>query len=147
MNDPWAFGWTQVLTIAGFVITIVIAIGGFRTFGRWKREKIEERRIEIALEALSVAYESEGVFASIRNPVAFANEWADMPRHEGENDEDWKYRTTYYVPLKRMNDHKEFFLKVLKLQPRVMAVFGPEVEKIFGQLNEARAHVWCQRRC
>jgi hypothetical protein len=44
--NPWEFGWTQVLTIIGFAITIAIAIGGFRTFGRWKRELIE-RRIEL----------------------------------------------------------------------------------------------------
>ena len=59
INDPWAFGWTQVLTLVGFLITIVIAISGFRTFGRWKRERIEERRIDIAFDALSVAAESK----------------------------------------------------------------------------------------
>lgn len=31
MNDPWAFGWTQLLTLIGFVITIGIAVDGFRT--------------------------------------------------------------------------------------------------------------------
>jgi hypothetical protein len=135
------FGWNQLLTIIGLLVTAAIAIGGFGTFGRWKREKIEERRIDIALEALSVAYESQGVFAAIRNPGAFAYEWEDMPRAERESDEEWRRRATYYVPLKRMNDQREFFIKVLKLQPRVMAVFGPEVEAIFGELNQARAHV------
>lgn len=53
MSDPWTFGWTQLLTIVGFIITICIAVGGFRTFGRWKREKIEEKKIEIAFEALA----------------------------------------------------------------------------------------------
>lgn len=139
--DPWAFGWTQLLTIIGFAITIVIAFSGFRTFGRWKREKIEERKIDIALEALSVAYESKGVFDTIRNPGAFAYEWADMPRDEGESESDWSGRATYYVTLKRIDNNKEFFIKVLKLQPRFMAVFGPETEKIFGELNMARVHV------
>lgn len=141
MNDPWAFGWTQLLTLIGFAITIVIAIGGFGTFGRWKREKIEERRIDIALEALSVAYESQGVFATIRSPGVFGYEWEDMPRAEGESDADWKFKTKGYVPLKRINDQKDFFIKVLKLQPRAMAVFGPEVEAIFTQLHEARVHI------
>jgi hypothetical protein len=129
------------VAFVGITTTAVIAGFGFHTFGRWKREKIEERRIDIALEALSVAYESQGIFASIRNPGAFPYEWEDMPRHEGESDDNWKYRTTYYVPLKRMNDNKEFFIKVLNLQPRVMAVFGPEVEEIFAELNWARVHV------
>src|SRR5262249_55579831 len=122
-------------------ITIGIAIGGFRTFGRWKREKIEERRIDIALEALSLAYEVQGVFDAIRNPGAFSYEYQDMPRAEGESDDSWRYRTTYYVPLKRINDYKDFFMRALKLQPRLMAMFGPEVDAMFTNLNEARIHV------
>jgi hypothetical protein len=58
MADPWTFGWTQLLTIIGFIITISIAVGGFRTFNRWKREKIEEKRIDIAIEALALVYEA-----------------------------------------------------------------------------------------
>jgi hypothetical protein len=69
MNDPWAFGWTQLLTVIGMAITTTIALAGFRTFGRWRREKIEERRIELALEALSLAYESKAVFGHIRSPL------------------------------------------------------------------------------
>lgn len=135
------FGWNQLLTVVGLIVTMVIAIGGFRTFGRWKREKIEERRIDVALEALSVAYEALDVFADIRNPGAFGYEYADMPRAEGESDEEWRRKTTFYVPLKRMDNQKEFFIKVLKLRPRLMAVFGPEVEKVFAELNQARAYV------
>ena len=49
MSDPWAFGWTQLLTLIGFAITIGIAAGGYQTFSRWKRQKIEERRISSAM--------------------------------------------------------------------------------------------------
>lgn len=141
MSDPWAFGWTQLLTIIGFVITIFIAVSGFRTFDRWKREKIEERRIDIALDALSVAYEAQGIFDSIRNPGAFSYEWEDMPNLAGESTEDREHKKTYYVTLKRMDNQREFFLRVLKLQPRFMAVFGPETAEIFKELNWARVHV------
>jgi hypothetical protein len=141
MNGPWTFGWTQLLTIIGFVITIAIAVGGFGTFGRWRRQKIEERRIDVALEALSIAYEAQGVFAAIRNPGVFGYEWEDMPRTAGESDADWEYKSKGYVPLKRINDQKDFFIRVLKLQPRAMAVFGPEIEGFFSKLHEARAHI------
>jgi hypothetical protein len=36
MADPWAFGWTQLFTLVGFLITIIIAVTSFRTFGRWR---------------------------------------------------------------------------------------------------------------
>jgi hypothetical protein len=44
-GDPWTFGWTQLLTIVGFAITISIAIGGFKSFGRWRRWKGDELRL------------------------------------------------------------------------------------------------------
>ncbi len=58
-----------------------------------------------------------------------------MPKAEGESEQDRDYKKTYYVTLKRLDNSREFFLKVLKLQPRFMAVFGPETESIFKQLN------------
>jgi hypothetical protein len=67
--------WTQVLTIAGFLITIGIASAGFRTFERWRREKIEEKRIDTAIEALALVYESKFVFDNIRSAMSFGHEW------------------------------------------------------------------------
>ena len=69
MINPWAFGWTQLLTIIGLLITVCIAVGSFRTFARWKREKIEETRIETAVEALAFAYEAPYIFHLIRMPI------------------------------------------------------------------------------
>jgi hypothetical protein len=78
MNDPWAFGWTQLLAIAGLLLTVTIAIAGFRTFGRWKREQIEERRIDVAIDALALAYEAILVFDSMRARGVNEGEFADM---------------------------------------------------------------------
>jgi len=51
MTDPWAFGWTPLLTIVGFFVTIGIAISASEP-SSVEREKIEEKRIDIAIEAL-----------------------------------------------------------------------------------------------
>jgi hypothetical protein len=45
------------------------------------------------------------------------------------------------VPLKRIDNQKEFFMQVLKLKPRFMAVFGPETQKLFDDLHRARVHI------
>jgi hypothetical protein len=100
--DPWDFGWTHVLTIVGFFVTIGIAYFGFRTFERWKREKIEEKRIDTAIEALAPAYDSQQVFASIRNPGSMGHEWEDMPRRPHEDDNSWNQRGSFYAILKRV---------------------------------------------
>ena len=87
MADAWTFGWKQLLTIADFAITIGIAWTGFRTFERWRREKIEEKRIDTAVEALALAYESKFVFDNIRSPMSFPYEWKDMPDSFGTEEQ------------------------------------------------------------
>jgi hypothetical protein len=66
--DPWTFGWTQLSTLAWLIISVVVSNLGLRTFGKWKQEKVEELRMDISLEALSIACESQGVFASLGAP-------------------------------------------------------------------------------
>jgi hypothetical protein len=92
MASAWTFGWTQVLTLVGFAITIAIAVRGVRTFDRWKREITEERRIETAIEALAISYESKYIFDAIRSPMNFGYEWKDMPKAPGETDAEWDKR-------------------------------------------------------
>jgi hypothetical protein len=140
MGNPWSFGWTQLFTIIGFIITTTIAIGGFRTFERWKREKLEEKRIDTAIEALALAYESKFIFDHIRSEMSFGYEWQDMPvQHESE--ERRNARGPFYAMLKRIEMNKEYFDRAWKLQVRCTAIFGPEVEETFLLLQKARREV------
>lgn len=117
MTDPWAFGWTQLLTIIGLCLTGGIAGFGFRTFDRWKREKVEEKRIEVAFDALTIAYETKFVFKIIRSPFASGYEWSDMPHREGDTEDKRSRRGTYYASFKRIQNNKEFFERIWNLQP------------------------------
>lgn len=137
MNDPWAFGWTQLLTIIGFSITLCIAFGSFRTFGRWKREQIEERKLDVALEALSIAYEAQMVFEDIQRPFIGQHEWQNMPDEE-LNQEEKDRRKSLYAVINRLDRHVSYFERVLSLQPKFMAVFGSETKSSFMKLFRAQ---------
>jgi len=141
MADPWAFGWTQVLTIIGLLVTVGIAVGGFKTFERWRREKIEENKIEIAFEVLSLAYQTKSVFDQIRNPNGYEAEWKGMPERQGETEAERRSRGPTYGILMRLRAHEEFFDHVWELQPKAMAAFGERAEGVFDYLHEARALV------
>jgi hypothetical protein len=140
MPTPWTFGWTQLLTIIGFMITIAIAVGGFRTFGRWKKEKIEEKRIETAIEALALVYESKFIFDHIRSAMSFGYEWNDMPNSYG-TEEQRNTRGPFYAILKRIEASKDFFERAWKMQVRCTALFGPKVEEIFLLMQRARREI------
>ncbi|MGX1110559.1 MULTISPECIES: hypothetical protein [Bradyrhizobium] len=139
--DPWAFGWSHVLTIVGFFVTISIAIFGFRTFHRWKRERIEEKRIDIAIEALALAYDCQEIFEVIRNAGTLGHEYADMPRREHEDESQWHQRGPFYAVLKRMQAQADFFERLAKLRPRYMALFGVPAADSFKLIREARAFI------
>jgi hypothetical protein len=141
VNDPWAFGWTQVFTLVGFAITITIAIGGFKTFGRWRREKLEEERISVALEAAALAFETKYIFESIRSPMAFSYEWQDLPKEGFKDENERSSRGAFYAALKRVRDNKEFFERAFKLQPKCMALLGKECEDIFILMHRARREI------
>jgi hypothetical protein len=134
--DPWAFGSNQLLTLLGMAITLGIAGFGFRSFEKWKREKIEERRIDLALEALALAYETQFVFDSIRSPGSFESEWAEM---KGIDDPDRRRAAgPFYATLSRIDSNKDFFQRCWRLQPRFMAMFGKSEAQIFAELHRAR---------
>ena len=139
--NPWAFGWTQVFTLVGFAITIIIAVGGFRTFGRWKREKIEEKRIDTAIDALALVYESKFVFDHIRGPMSFDYEWDSMPHFPGDDDQKRRQRGPFFASLKRVEKHNEFFERCWKMQVRCAALFGPPLEQTFLLLQKARREI------
>ncbi len=128
MADPWLFGWNQLLTIVGFIITSVIATSGFRTFNRWKREQIEERRIETAIEALSLAYESKYIFDAIRSPMSFGYEWKDMPKEPVETDAQWDKRGPFYAIARR---ERIFLSGRLNFNPNVWRCSEKKLKKSF----------------
>ncbi|MGP0085272.1 MAG: hypothetical protein ACLP0B_16850 [Steroidobacteraceae bacterium] len=138
MSDPWAFGWTQVLAIAALVLTSVVSWLGLRTFGKWRRETIEGRRIEVAVEALSLTYQSKWIFENIRAPIVYEYEYDDMAGISGESDDERARRGKYFGVMRRIERNSEFFKEVWRVQPRVMALFGADTEAIFREMHEAR---------
>jgi len=141
MDNPWTFGWTQALTIVGFGITIAIARAGFRSFERWRREKVEERRIEAAIDALVLVREMKWVFENIRSPMTFDYEWKDMPQTAGDTDAKRSKRGGYFAILSRVAHHKDFFDRAWKLQILCGALFGQKAEDALLTLQKARRRV------
>jgi hypothetical protein len=136
-NDAWTI--SHLLTIAGYSMTAFIAFFGFRSFNKWKREQIEGRRIDIALEALALAYEAESVFASIRGPM-FTSEWPELT--DIEDPDRRRAAASYFGVLKRLEHHKDYFERVWKVQPRFMAVFGKDRADVFKRVHEAHSNIF-----
>jgi hypothetical protein len=123
------------------VATVVLAAIGLRTLKRWRQEQLEGRRIEVAFEALEIAYKAKYVFAQIRSPLIEGYEWADMPHAAGDTEDRRSRRGCYYAIAKRLEGNKEFFEQVWKCHAKCMAVFGSSSEQIFLELHKARQQI------
>jgi hypothetical protein len=105
-----------LVALFGVIITGIFAIAGLRSFEKFKREKIEERRIELAIDALALAYESKFVFEVIRARA--------VRRHEYENAADEiaegvkvsvhvrEGQRGAYAVMERIHAQAEFFEKL-----------------------------------
>lgn len=117
-----------VIALGGITVTGYFACAGLRTFDRWKQEKLEEKRIDVAIDALAIGVESRHVFDYIRSRFRTG----DMKSGDDQG---------FYAVLKRNQAQQPFFDKVLALEPKFVAVFGPDKEKIFERLFSARQQV------
>ena len=134
----------SAVAMLGLVLTGIIAIAGFRSFSRWKREKIEERRIEVALDALAIAYEAGFRFEGIRSTILREDEYADIDAPSKNSSRFIVHREgqrSPYAVLKRMQSSHDFFKRVFDIEPKFMAIFGAETEEIFAQLYDAKQMV------
>lgn len=141
MTDPWAFGWTPLIAAIGVVITAALGFWGLRTLDKWRREKIEEKKIEVAMDALVLAYESIGVFEGIRARIVNMSEWEDMERTPGESDQERDRKGSYYAILKRIRFHQNFFTRAYAMEPKCMVLFGSAAKEAFEQLYKARRSI------
>jgi|GEM_PF-2126099 hypothetical protein len=130
-----------VLTLVGFSIALAIAAAAFDAMKKLRRQRVEERRMEIALDALAIAYESKYVFDRIRSPMVFDYEWRSTQKIAGESEAAWQQRGQFFAVKQRILNNQDYFERAYLLQPRLMALLGSRAQEIFTLLHAARRDV------
>lgn len=111
---------STALTIAAITATITAIIG----LSTWRKQLVGRRQIELAEEALTLAYELQGIIEWARYPGSFRNEAEDRPGRDEETDVVRSSNDAYYVSISRFSQHEETFAKMRALRMRFRAYFG-----------------------
>ena len=126
-------------TIFGAFAVAFAAFKGADTFQKWKQQKAAERRMSVAEDILTWAYQFEQVLPSIRSPATFGYESdqseeklkLDIPGFEQRDNRHLLQQSQ--VILTRVSAHQEKWDRLFELMPLAKAYFG---QATFGDLQE-----------
>lgn len=126
-------GWA---TLVGAAAVIYAARVGANTFAAWKRQKVEERRMDAAERVLTLAYRLRYNFADVRRRGMFAYETTTAEKRLDETISGWRTKehaerqrlTTAQIIMNRLSYHAQDWQQIWELKPLALALFGTEVE-------------------
>lgn len=127
-----------ILQIVGSIVTVCLAIVGLHA---WHRQLIAKRRFEVAEEALAAFYSAENALKYIRSPFARSSEGKTRPRQSNETPEQLEHRDSLFVPIERVNNASDAFVKVEKAAVLVEIHFGSGATVYLRTLLAARSQV------
>ncbi|MBI1181122.1 MAG: hypothetical protein GC201_11230 [Alphaproteobacteria bacterium] len=112
----WVCGvdWVAIASLLNAAAIVGAAYLAKQSFEKWQVQRIATRESEVAEEALSLAYEGEEVFRSIRSPMQRVS-----------IDESGNIDTLKNY-IERMNRNEEYFKRLFEILPRIRAVLGEE---------------------
>jgi hypothetical protein len=128
------------VALLGVLATFGVALKGLNSFERWRRERIEEKRIQVAIDVLSIAHEATIAFSAVRGRFIANYEYADMsdPSNPSTHGVCKDGQTGPYVVLRRLRNFDELFQRAAKLEPLYVALFDTQAGDEFARLFEAK---------
>lgn len=138
----WADWLSSVSNLIVAAAAGLAAIQGTRSLSAWRSETLGRKKIELAEEVLADFYEARDIFRWIRSPSAYTSEIESRPERGVDEREDVKnHRDTFFVPLKRLSDHSDFFARLRARRYRIIASFGIEAAKPYEELHSVQVEV------
>lgn len=136
-------------TIIGSIAVIYAAHKGADTFRQWRKQKGEERRMDLAEQILTLAYKLRRAFEHIRSPGMLAGEITEVEvtlTEEGVIDDDIDLAlkslfVTAQATLSRSKLYKADFEALLDLMPVAKAIFGDMIAEQLNVFWQQRARV------
>ncbi len=140
--QAWA-GFAQ----AGAVV--FVAWKGANVFASWRRQKIEERRIDIAERILVAAYRASRALDGIRNPAMFGGETEraekklrddDYPLDAKPDGQRSRIITSQGI-LNRISDTQAEWDALFEVMPTAAALFGKDLELAIENIIRQKQYV------
>jgi hypothetical protein len=136
-------------TIGGSIAILIAAWVGSNTFTNWKRQKLEERKIELAENVLSLSYKIEEAYGQIRfesydateRDQAFENMRATGAIDDDTSIEERSRLLTPQVTVDRLIARRHLWTELAELTPVAKAIFGAQIADPLTTLRNQRGKI------
>ncbi|WP_277982258.1 hypothetical protein [Sphingomonas faeni] len=136
-------------TIAGAAFVLIAARIGRNTFEGWKRQRIEERRSNLAEQVLTLAYRLQEALSVIRSPLRLLGESQESEKKLREqdmiksstSDRQIQMLLTAQSSLTRISDFADAFDQLANVRPLMRAIFGQPLTAHLETIVTARNKV------
>lgn len=137
---------------AGVAAVVYAANQGANVFKSWKRQKVEERRMDLAEQVLNHAYELHDAFLGLRVPFRTILETAKATQEleanqeitDGTQPDLRRLLIEGRICINRHGAMQAHISGLRSLMPRVKAIFGGQTEQAAHHiLNMYSQYLWC----
>lgn len=116
----------DVTDIVQAIAVVAVAIPAFKGLTTWRDQLIGGKKIELAEEALTLAYTLQGVIEWARHPASFGGEGEDRQGRDQEPEARRRLNDSYYSRISRLSEHDEDFARLRLARMRFRAYFGEQ---------------------
>lgn len=116
------------ISAASTAIAVWIA---WQAMSTWKKQK----RSKIAEEIIMMAYELKAIIGTVRNPFSYSSEGLSRKVEQGESSNDKDWLNSLFVPIERLNEHKDKLSEARIIQLKTQLYF-PNIGGEFDNLRK-----------
>lgn len=131
----------DVTDIIQTIAVIAVALPAFRGLSTWRVQLIGRRKIELAEEALTLAYELQGVIEWARHPAIFGGEGADREGRENEPEGQQGANDAIYSRITRLAEHEALFSRLRTVRMSFRAYFGQQAQDALSSFAITRNNI------
>jgi len=139
----WLSSFTvdEVTSIIQAFAVAAVAVPAFRGLNSWRVQLLGKKKIELAEEALVLAYELQTGIEFARHAASFTGEGEERPNREQEPEGRRSLNDSYYSRISRLADNDEHFARLRTLRMLFRAYFGDEAQEAFKTFITTRNQI------
>lgn len=131
----------DVTSIVQAIAVTAVAYPAFKGLTSWRMQLLGKKKIELAEDALVLAYELEGLIEWARHLVSFPGEGQDRPNRENEPEDRQRLNDSFYSRVSRLNEKTEEFARLRKTRMLFRAYFGNEAQEALQEFIIVRNQI------